>query len=115
MRQHNPGDRRRMHTPERTQITIEEVQNLLNDMAQHRCALAATAETLADWLAHSDEFAAAWTKFTANGGLTGQDFLDFVNGRLHTRPVRHRRHLRLIASTDKANPIRRRLAAKEPT
>lgn len=118
MRPHNPGDRRPRRPspkrePERTAISIQEVQHLLNDMAAHRDALAADAETLQDWLAHSTDFMIAWRQFAANGGLTGQDFVAFVQGRLQRRPTRTRRHLRLIVSKNKAALVRRKLGGND--
>jgi hypothetical protein len=97
--------------PETTGIRIEEVQDLLDDMESHRRALATDAGVLAGWLRDSEEFAAAWNKFIASGGVTADDFRDFIKGRLRrARPLRQRRHLRLVASKDKTTLIRRRLS-----
>ena len=87
----------RPHPPERTQITLQEVEALLNRIARHRQALATDAATLQDWLQHSEDFAAAWKRFTSAGGLTGRDFITLRRqGCLDRAPARTRRHLRLV-------------------
>jgi hypothetical protein len=84
--------------PERTQIEIEEVIALLQSIEQHRAALAAHAATLSEWLSISDDLSRTWDRFTRMGGISAADFERFLAQRLPRRPVRQKRHLRLISS-----------------
>jgi hypothetical protein len=94
----------------RKQISLTEFVALLQRIEHHRGQLNADAETLRSWLNNS-QLAAAWGKFTANGGISCADFLNFMQGKQGPRlsPLCQRRHLRLVVSQDKSP--RRRLGS----
>jgi integrase len=78
-------------------IQIDEVIALLYSIERHRYALRDDMATLQDWLNGSTEFAEAWRIFTRAGGVTANDFDQFVDGQFYARRIWQKRHLRLIA------------------
>lgn len=100
----NPNrERKRKH------IRAREVAELLDRIGHHRAQLNACRETLREWLDISTDLSEAWAKFTAQGGIDGDDFAAFMKGALKRRPgaLRQRRHLRIISSREPV--IRRRI------
>lgn len=95
---------------QRKHIRASEVAALLEQIEHHRAQLDACNNTLREWLNISTDLTEAWAKFTAQGGIDGDDFLKFMQGKLRhrIRPLRQRRHLRLI-SNQKPERIRRRI------
>ena len=87
----------RIHDPNRTLITVEEVLALLTRIEQHRAQLDADAELLRDWLNGSPQLARAWREFTQAGGISAAEFDQFLHGKFKPRPSgQPHKHLRVL-------------------
>jgi hypothetical protein len=85
-----------------------EVVGLLRTIEKHRAALEGATACLQRWIYGSTELTTTWTKFQAAGGVTADDFADFLKGRLRVRRIRNHRHLRLLVSNGR-RPVRLRV------
>ena len=105
-----PGMRRKSRPKVRSSITVSEVIILLRKLEQHRTevhrhqeAIATYTSMLQQWLKWSDEFAEAWTAFSAAGGVSAKDFHAFIHDRFPGRPLsQQQKHLRLVVTNDQA-------------
>jgi hypothetical protein len=87
---------------------------LLEEIERHRDALARAGAVLADWLDDSRQFGQAWHEFSIAGGISGNDFHAFMDGRFRGRPdVRQLGHLRLIANREASSIVRRPLRRRD--
>jgi hypothetical protein len=89
----------------RSYVEVDEVIGLLRNIERYRGALARDTATLQRWLDGSSELQELWSKFMRCGGVTADDFRQFIDGRFRDRRIRQRRHLRLVSS--KASVVRR--------
>ena len=81
---------------------LSDVLELLTSIEQHRTAVEEGWATFNAWRADSDELNEEWEKFAAAGGVTASEFRDFTKGQFRSRAIRSKRHLRLIANSDRA-------------
>jgi hypothetical protein len=79
-------------------FTAAQVIDLLGRIESYRVAIARAEARLQRWLDHSREFAALWQKFIAAGGITADEFQQFLGGKPRHRPTRQNKHLRLITN-----------------
>jgi hypothetical protein len=80
-------------------ISPEQVLALLSRIEQHRHQADAAWREFQDWLDCSRDLAIAWNAFTAAGGFTSREFMQFLDGRFQARRSIRKKHLRLIAAS----------------
>ena len=79
-------------------ISQDEVIELLYNIEYHRNAIANVTDKFEYWLGSSKQLRDVWNRFLIGGGISANDFQAFLNGKFRCRPVRQRRHLRLISN-----------------
>ena len=89
----------------RNSIHISEVIIVLRKLEEHRTEIGRYTTMLHEWLKTSDDFAEAWTAFSAAGGISAEDFHAFIHDQFPGRPVKQQKHLRLVASNDQHNEL----------
>lgn len=78
-------------------ISHDEVIGLLLSIEGHRQAITDATNKFDHWLQSSGELRDTWGRFLIGGGVSAEDFCQFLAGRFRCRPVRQRQHLRLIS------------------
>jgi hypothetical protein len=91
-------ERRARRLKVRTCIEVSEVYTLLRMLGQHRAEADRYTRILHEWLKCSDDFAEAWTAFSAAGGISAEDFYAFINNQFPGRSVKQQKHLRLVTN-----------------
>jgi hypothetical protein len=90
---------KRQFDKHRTHVTTEEVVELWCRIEQHRQAIADELAVFDDWLDGAPDLAAVWNEFKELGGVTASELQRFFSGQtFRHRPIRQRRHLRLISN-----------------
>jgi hypothetical protein len=80
-------------------VDAQEVVDLLRRIEQHRQAITREQATLQDWLRGAPDLAKEWETFTGLGGVTSTELERYFAGQIFRhRPIRQRRHLRLISN-----------------
>jgi hypothetical protein len=79
-----------------TYISKDEVIGLLHSIEGHRQAITDATGKFDHWVQSSEELRQVWSRFLISGGVSAEDFRQFLAGRFRHRPVRQRQHLRLI-------------------
>src|SRR5262245_20772443 len=84
---------------ERSYIDQCEVIELWERIEQYQKAIREELAVFDDWLDGSPELAAVWNDFTQLGGLRSSELKRFFMGQtFRHRPIRQRRHLRLVCN-----------------
>jgi hypothetical protein len=101
--EHDPDDPR---TPEYDEI--DEVLKYLRSIEFNRGQWQYATAALQRMIDSSLELTETWNQFQAAGGVTADDFSDFINGKWRVRRTSSRRHLRLLVSNPR-RPVRLRV------
>jgi hypothetical protein len=73
-----------------------ELVDALKSVERHRDQLQAAASYVQAILASDPDLHRQWNEFTHAGGITADDFRQFLDGRFRYRLARQRKHLRLV-------------------
>jgi hypothetical protein len=82
-------------------VTTEEIVEMLRAIEEARVIFD-------DWLLRSYEFKNSWDVFTRAGGVSADDFEQFMKGTFRSRRIRQKRHLRLVSNQPKRSVLLRR-------
>jgi hypothetical protein len=77
---------------------VVDLLKLLDSIETQRWRLKLTSAELESFLDRYPETKKTWEKCTAKGGLSAEDFRQFLTGHFRPRTNHQRRHLRLVAS-----------------
>jgi hypothetical protein len=86
-------------------VDINAVILVLTLIESHQRAINRERATLAGWLDKIEWLQVAWEEFQSAGGLTAEDFAQFIAGHFRHKRMRRKRHLRLVHSA-RCRPIR---------
>ncbi len=79
-------------------IDVDDVVSLLRSIEYSQRQLRSAAEILQRYVEDSPDFAKAWREFNDAGGVSAEDFERFLDDRMRYRPVKRKRHLRVISN-----------------